>query len=224
MRCVGAKGSLPSPRIGFGSCPALLIVDFQRGWTDPGSQFSIPLDSELEATAALLAAARARGVPVVYTTVGYEELDASTIPMLRKTPRVAAMGPGTWLVEIDPRVAPAEGDLVVGKKHASAFFGTPLASYLTSRSVDSVLIAGCITSGCVRASAVDAAQHGLHALVVEEAVGDRWPEDHAASLRSIDALYGDVVALEAALASLHGLPDTQRFGYGPPENVEESGG
>jgi maleamate amidohydrolase len=191
-----------SPRIGFGSRPALLVVDFQRGWTDADSEFAIPLDTELEATAALLAAARAGRVPVVFTTVSYDELEVTRLPMLRKTPRVTAMRPGSWLVEIDPRVAPAEGDLVVGKKHASAFFGTPLASYLTSRAVDTVLIAGCITSGCVRATAVDAAQHGLNAIVVQEAVGDRSRADHAASLRSIDALYGDIVSLKEALEAL----------------------
>jgi maleamate amidohydrolase len=192
----------PSPRIGFGARPALLIVDFQRGWTDPASEFAIPLDAELGATAALLDAARGSDVPVIYTMVCYEDPEVTRVPMLLKTPRVAAMRPGSWLVEVDPRVAPVEGDLVIRKKHASAFFGTPLASYLISRSVDSVLIAGCITSGCVRASAVDAAQHGLRAIVVEDAVGDRSPDDHAASLRSIDNLYGDVVSLDVARDAL----------------------
>ncbi len=199
-------GAGRAPRIGFGASPAVLVVDFARGWTDPASELSFGLDSELESTAALLAAARAVGVPVVYTTVWYDEAELDAVPMLRKTPRVAALRRGSWLAEVDPRVAPAEGELVLVKKHASAFFGTPLASYLATKGVDSVLIAGCITSGCVRATAVDAAQHGLHALVVAEAVGDRSAEAHSASLRSIDDLYGDVVSLGAAVADLEGRP------------------
>jgi maleamate amidohydrolase len=191
-----------APRIGAGTSPAVLVVDFARGWTDPTSPLSIRLDRELETTAELLAVAREREAPIVYTTVAYDEADLDTVPMLRKTPRVKAMVRGSWLTEIDARIAPADGEPVLVKKHASAFFGTPLASYLTARAVDTLLIAGCITSGCVRASAVDAAQHGLHALVVEKAVGDRSAEAHEASLRSIDALYGDVVSLAEALAAL----------------------
>ncbi len=142
------------------------------------------------------------GAPVIYTTVAYDPEDLDAVPMLRKTPRVAAMQSGTWLTEIDARVAPADADTVLTKKHASAFFGTALGSLLAAKGIDTLLIAGCITSGCVRATAVDAAQHGFRALVVEDAVGDRSPEMHAASLRSIDDLYGDVVSLQETLAAL----------------------
>jgi maleamate amidohydrolase len=193
-----------APRIGAGTRPAVLVVDFARGWTDPASPLSMPLDRELASAAELIAVAREHGAPVVFTTVGYDGADLETVPMLRKTPRVRAMTRGSWLTEIDARIAPADGEPVLVKKHASAFFGTPLASYLDERAVDTLVIAGCITSGCVRASAVDAAQHGLRALVVEEAVGDRSREAHEASLRSIDALYGDVVSLAEALAAFRG--------------------
>jgi maleamate amidohydrolase len=203
---MSASGSPTSaPRVGAGAHPALLVVDLQRGWTDGDSAFALPLAQELAATAALLEMARAGGVPVIYTTVCYDEVEVASLPMLLKAPRVAAMQAGSWLVEIDPRVAPLDGERVIGKKHASAFFGTPLASHVIASRIDSVLIAGCITSGCVRATAVDAAQHGLRALVVADAVGDRSLEDHTASLRSIDALYGDVISLAEAQEVLEGV-------------------
>jgi maleamate amidohydrolase len=205
MRGRESFGSPPrkrAPRIGFGVAPGVLVIDFARGWTDPLSEFSLSLDPQLESAALLLGAARAAGAPVIYTTVAYDSEELDAVPMLRKTPRVAAMRRGSWLTEIDPRVAPADADLVLTKKHASAFFGTSLGSLLAARGIDTLLIAGCITSGCVRATAVDAAQHGFRALVVEDAVGDRSAEMHAASLRSIDELYGDVVSLREALAAL----------------------
>jgi maleamate amidohydrolase len=105
---------------------------------------------------------------------------------------------GSPLTDIDPRLAPAADELILVEKHASAFFGTALASYLVARGVDTLLIGGCIASGCVRATAVDAAQHGFRALVVEDAVADRSPDARAAALRSVDDLYGDVVSLAEA--------------------------
>jgi maleamate amidohydrolase len=198
---------MPSaPRIGYGNRAAVLVVDFARGWTDPDSELSMPLNAELEATATLLAAARDVGAPIVYTTVAYEEAELEAIPMLQKTARVKAMRIGSWLTEIDPRIAPELGDLVLTKKHASAFFGTPLAAHLAEHDVDTVLIAGCITSGCVRATAVDSAQHGLRTLVVEETVADRSLDAHTASLSSIDSLYGDVISLAEAVTRLHESP------------------
>jgi maleamate amidohydrolase len=192
----------PAPRIGFGKRPAVLIVDFARAWTDAASPLSIPLDPQIEATRMLLSVARDAAVPIIYTTVAYDDADLDAVPMLRKTPRVQALLRGTWPTEIDPRIAPADADLVLAKKHASSFFGTSLISHLVTHGVDTLLICGCITSGCVRASAVDAAQHGLRALIIEEAVGDRFEEAHRASLRSIDELYGDVVSLPEAISAL----------------------
>ena len=188
----------PPPRLGPGARPAVLVVDFARGWTDPASPMAGDFDEPVAATAEIVRVARAAGVPVVYTTVEYDEADAERVLMLRKTPRVLALRPGSPWVEIDPRVAPADGDPVLVKKHASAFFGTDLDEQLRRRDVDTVLLCGCITSGCVRASAVDAAQLGFRPLVVREAVGDRDQDAHEASLQSIDALYGDVVSLAEA--------------------------
>jgi maleamate amidohydrolase len=199
------SGDGRAPRVGAGRAPAVVIVDFARGWADPESPLSLPCSAEIAAAARLLERARARGVPVVFTTVAYDPLDLETVLMLRKTPRVARMIAGSPLTDIDPRLAPAADELVLVKKHASAFFGTALASYLVARGVDTLLIGGCIASGCVRATAVDAAQHGFRALVVEEAVADRSPDALAAALRTVDELYGDVVSLAEAEAVLESV-------------------
>jgi maleamate amidohydrolase len=130
---------------------------------------------------------------VAFTTVADKESDHETVLMLHKTPRVAQMRDGSPWTEVDSRIAPLPDELVIVKQHASAFFGTELLEYLRDRKVDTLVIGGCITSGCVRASAVDAAQHGFRALVVADATADRSPSAHAASLLSIDELYGDVI-------------------------------
>jgi nicotinamidase-related amidase len=192
----------PAPRVGAGRAPALLLVDFARGWTDPESPLAVPCEGEVDAAARLLAVARAGGAPVVFTTVAYDEPDLETVLMLRKTPRVARLRAGSPLTDIDRRLAPAAGELVLPKKHASAFFGTPLLPFLVGRGVDTLVIGGLITSGCVRTTAVDAAQHGFRALVVADATTDRTAEARAASLRTIDDLYGDVVTVAEAEEAL----------------------
>jgi maleamate amidohydrolase len=187
-----------APRIGSGRAPALLLVDFARGWTDPDSPLAVPCAAEVRVAAQLLASARAYGAPVVFTTVAYDDADLETVPMLRKTPRVAQMRTGSPLTEVDPRLAPGEGELILVKKHASAFFGTTLLTYLVARGIDTLLICGVITSGCVRTTAVDAAQLGFRALVVADATIDRTAEARAAALRTVDDLYGDVVTCTEA--------------------------
>jgi nicotinamidase-related amidase len=194
-----------APRIGFGERPAVLVVDFARGWTDPASPMAGDFDAPLAACADLLTAARESRVPVAYTTVAYEDNELDNVLMLRKTPRVRILTTGSALTEVDPRVAPRDGELVLVKKHASAFFGTPLEDELRARAVDTLLIAGCITSGCIRTTAADAAQFGFRTLVVREAVGDRSPQANDAALAAIDALYGDVVGLAEARAYLAAL-------------------
>jgi nicotinamidase-related amidase len=187
-----------APRIGAGRAPAVLLVDFARGWTDPSSPMRVPCDAALDAAERLVAAAHSVSAPVAYTTVAYEPDELETVMMLRKTPRVRSMTVGSPLTEIEPRLAPSPGEPVFVKKHASAFFGTALHEHLVARGVDTLLIGGCITSGCVRATAVDAAQHGFRALVVEDATADRSQDAAAESLRTFDSLYGDVISLEQA--------------------------
>jgi maleamate amidohydrolase len=187
-----------APRVGAGHAPALLLVDFARGWTEPGTPLALECAAAVNAAVLLLAAAHEQATPIVFTTVAYDEADLETVLMLRKTPRVAALRAGSALTEIDPRLAPREEELVLAKKHASAFFGTTLLPYLVGNAVDTLLICGLITSGCVRTSAVDAAQFGFRALVVADATADRSPEAHAASLQVVDDLYGDVISLTEA--------------------------
>jgi maleamate amidohydrolase len=194
-----------APRVGWGNSPGLLLVDFARGWTDPHSPISLPLDDQLDCAARLLAATRAAGAPVVFVTSAYEPAELGTVRMLQKTPRVRVLAVGSKEVEIDPRIEPGPDELVITKKHGSAFFGTQLASYLVTQGVDTVIIGGCITSGCVRASAVDAAQHGFRSIVVGDASGDRTVEDHETALRSIDDLYGDVVSTAEVLGYFEGI-------------------
>lgn len=196
----------PAPRLGCGERPAVLIVDLVRGWTDPASPLAADLDETVAAAAQLLTAARSHGAPTVFTTVTYrpDDLDA---PLVRKAPRVACLEEGSPWTELDPRLGVLPDEHVLVKQGGSAFFGTGLAEQLDALRVDTVLLAGCVTSGCVRASAVDAAQHGFRSVVVRDACGDRSPLAHEANLLDIEQRYGDVVRLDDAeryLASLSG--------------------
>src|SRR5262249_37186748 len=188
-------------RVGFGERPALVVVDMIHGFTDPASPLGSNLDAEVAATKRLLAAARGADLPVHFTSIEFHDGSGGS-PFVAKIPAIRTLLPGTRLVAVDDRLEPRATEPVWTKVGASAFFGTPLAAALTYRGVDTVLLAGCTTSGCVRASAVDSCQHGFRTIVVREAVGDRACEPHEANLFDIDAKYGDVVGLEEALAYL----------------------
>jgi maleamate amidohydrolase len=192
-------------RVGFGQSPALLIIDFINAFTDLSSPLASELDPEVEATKTLLILAREKRIPIFFTTVGYDEGYADAGVFIKKVPSLSVLKAGSRLVEIDERLKPEAGEHILLKKYASAFFGTSLWSTLTALRVDTLLITGCTTSGCVRASAVDACQTGFHTIVVEEAVGDRAAGPHHANLFDIDAKYGDVVPLQVALDYLSGL-------------------
>lgn len=189
-------------RVGFGSKPAVLVVDFIIGFTDQASPLASELGPELEATLTLLDAARMTKVPIIFTTTAYDENmeDAGIFPL--KVPSLAQLIRGTKWVDIDPHLRRRPSEPVIEKKYASAFFGTSLASTLTAEGIDTLVITGCTTSGCVRASVVDALQNGFRAIVPRECVGDRSPEQHAANLVDMDGKYGDVVDLAEVLAYL----------------------
>lgn len=192
-------------RVGFGQRPALLAVDFITGFTDLRSPLAGDLDAQLAATNTLLEPARAAGIPVIFSTVAYDaELQEAGV-WVRKIPSNKWLVEGSEWVEVDARLAQRPNETTLVKKYASCFFGTDLAARLVSRQVDTLIITGCTTSGCVRATAVDACSYGFRTIVVEEAVGDRAALPHAASLFDIDAKYGDVVGLEEALGYLGGL-------------------
>jgi maleamate amidohydrolase len=191
-------------RIGYGKHPALLVIDMQLGFTAPEkSRLAGNLDSQVAAINRLIPVARMNGTPIVFTVVAYDPKipgDGGLWP--EKAPTLLELKIGSELVELDPRLQHAPEDLLIVKKYASAFLGTPLASTLVSRGVDTVLVTGCTTSGCVRATVVDAISNGFRPIIPEEAVGDRARDPHDANLFDIDSKYGDVVPLSDALAYL----------------------
>jgi nicotinamidase-related amidase len=190
-------------RAGFGERPSLVVVDVNRGFTDPASPLVCDLDECVGAIARLLEAFRAAELPVVFTTVCYDDFGRQAAAVfLEKIPALGVLAPGSPWVEIDPRIAPLDGEAVLSKYFASAFFGTSLASLLASAGADTVVVTGASTSGCVRATALDALQHGYRVLVPREAVGDRNPAAHEANLYDLDTKYADVVSVEDVLASI----------------------
>jgi maleamate amidohydrolase len=193
-------------RAGFGERPALVVIDVNVGFTDPASPLVCDLDSVVDAIARLLDEARAAAIPIVYTTVAYDEGAKKTAAaFIDKVPALLTLEAGSRWVEIDPRIAPQPGEPVLTKLFASAFFGTPLASLLTAAGCDSVVVTGASTSGCVRATVVDALQHGYRPVVPREAVGDRNSAAHEANLFDIDAKYGDVVSTDDVLEHLEAI-------------------
>lgn len=193
-------------RIGWGRSPALLVVDAVRAYTEPGSPlFLESATGALAAMVSLVGAARAGGFPVLWTTVTYRR-GGREAPLFRaKIPALSVFEDGSPLGAWPGGLGPFAGEAVVAKHFASAFFGTDLASGLTAGGVDTVVVAGFSTSGCVRASALDALQHGFRPVVVADAVGDRDPGVHDANLFDLDAKYADVVGLAEALGSLEHL-------------------
>jgi maleamate amidohydrolase len=188
-----------------GSRPAVLVVDFSRGFTDPESTMGSDLTGEVEATKRLLDAARAKGIPVVFTTIGFESNLKDGSLWLQKAPGLAELQVGGKWVEIDPRLERGEDEVVILKKGASAFFGTNLPSVLVSQGVDTIVLCGATTSGCIRATAVDLLQYGYPTLVPRECVGDRARSPHEANLIDIQAKYADVVPIEDAISYLEGV-------------------
>lgn len=190
-------------RQGMGRSPALVVVDFSYGFTDPDSPLHCDCDDALEATARLLKAFRDRGAPVVFTTVEFDEGGREIGRFfLTKNPAMNELTPGSHWTQIDQRVAPLESEPVLSKLFASAFFGTPLASLLAAAGCDTVVVTGASTSGCVRATAVDVLQHGYRLMIAPETVSDRAPSAHEASLTDINGKYGDVVPLDEMLELL----------------------
>jgi maleamate amidohydrolase len=187
-------------RIERGSRPGLVVVDLTRGFTEAQYPTGSDLTDEVLATARLVDAARAAGLPIVFTICAYSAGGRDGGAWLQKAPGLGILEEGTPLVELDPRLPRGPDDVVIVKRGASAFFGTNLAAVLAAQRVDTVIVAGATTSGCVRASVVDSVQSGFPTLVVRDCVGDRAPGPHEANLFDIDAKYGDVIDLDDALS------------------------
>ena len=182
-------------RIGFGQKPAIVVVDFINAYTTPGSPLYAPgVVDAVRASIDLLDIARRNGILVVYTRVIYSPHGMDGGIFVRKVPVLRKMVEGEPLADIVPELPPAPQDVIINKQYASAFFGTSLAPLLTSQGVDTLVVTGCSTSGCIRATAVDGMQYGFRVVVPQECVGDRHPEPHEANLFDIDSKYGDVVS------------------------------
>lgn len=183
-----------------------MVVDYIVGFTDPSSPLAGDFSRELRATKSLLNAMRRRGFPVFFTTTAYDKAMTEAGVFVRKVPSLAVLQRGSRLVEIDPSLKRRKSEVVIEKQYASAFFGTPLASTLHAQGIDTLIIAGCTTSGCVRATAVDGLQHGLRVMVPRECVGDRAQGPHEANLIDIDGKYGDVMSLAEVVDQIRRAP------------------
>lgn len=193
--------------IGFGSSPAVLVIDLIGAFTDPALPLGSPLESVLEGTRTVIEAAREGGAPIFYTTVAYEDRDFRDAGIwAAKQAGLVTLRAGTPEVEVDRRLGRDPSEPLIVKKYASPFFGTDLLTRLTTLRVDTVVLTGCTTSGCIRAAAVDAVQSGLRPMVVREAVGDRAQAAHDQSLFDLQAKYADVMGIDDVLLHLRRRP------------------
>ncbi len=178
---------------GFGAQPALVIVDFVLGFTDPDQFGGGNIADAIAHTVPLLAHARAQGWPVAHTRVVYADDGSDAGVFTLKAPGLRALTEAAAASQIVPELAPLSGELVVRKRGASAFFDTPLSGWLRMRRVDTLVVAGCTTSGCVRATVVDALQHDFRTVVATDCVGDRALSPHEASLFDMGQKYADLM-------------------------------
>lgn len=183
-------------KVGIGKRPALLIVDFQKAFTNEDSPLggSPLIKAAVSNTKELIALAREENLPIIYTVVGYREdqRDMGLWPL--KVNTLASVTLGSKWVEIDDELEVKPEDIVLTKKMPSAFFNTDLTNILISEGIDTVIIAGCTTSGCIRATAIDSFSYGFRTIIAEECVGDQGIEPHRANLFDINNRYGDILS------------------------------
>ncbi len=185
--------------LAVGQRPALLVVDFQRGFTDPSlSPLASSCEAAIEATNRLIAAIRPHG-PVIFTVCSYSASLQDAGLWHQKCSSLATLMRGTAACDLDPGLEAEAHDLIIEKTQASAFFGTPVAGILTSMGIDTLYVAGCTTSGCIRASVVDALQHGFSPFVVKESCTDRSQQQHDSNMIDMQDKYAEVIDLETAI-------------------------
>jgi len=187
-------------RLSFGKRPALLIVDFVMAYLDPASPLYAQVEDALASNERLLADARAAAIPVFFTNVVYQADGTDGGLFYKKIPSLRVFLEGSPLGAFPPSLQPLDGERVISKQFASAFFGTSLAETLSGEDIDTLLITGLSTSGCVRATALDALQSGFAPFVVREACGDRHSAPHEANLFDLQAKYAEVVSEQEACA------------------------
>ena len=190
-------------RIGFGDRAALLVIDYMKAFTDPSMPFGSNLDKEIADTNRLIDEAHEHSIPVIFSVVWYDEdgfKDAGFWAL--KQGGVSTLKAGTPGVELDARLHRKPTDIVLLKKYASCFYGTDIVARLNSRQVNTLIVTGCTTSGCVRATAVDALQNGYRPIIAKEAVGDRSVAAHEQSLFDLDQKYGDVMSVDEIIGEI----------------------
>ncbi len=196
-----ALSNLHQNQLGLGRSPALLVVDMINGFTDPACPLGSNCPEVVAANIELLTAFRDRALPIFFTSVVYHN-DQQASVFRAKVPALNVLTPGSHWVDIDSRMGRLASEPLVEKQWASAFYGTDLNSQLRALDVDSLVVTGLTTSGCVRASAVDGLQNNYQTVVALEAVGDRNPEAHQANLFDLNAKYADVLSVAEIIAGL----------------------
>lgn len=189
-------------RLGFGRWPALIIVDFVMAYLEPESPLYAGVEDTLESCKRVLAAARQAEIPVVFTNVSYHSDGTDGGIFFRKVGALKVFVHGSPLGNFPKGLQPKAGEVVVTKQYASAFFGTSLCATLTSQGIDTLIVTGLTTSGCVRATALDAMQYGFVPIVVSDACGDRDERPQQSNLFDLQAKYADVLAESEVIAWL----------------------
>ena len=192
--------------LGYGERPALLVVDFTNGFADPQMLGGGNIVSAIDNTVPLLAAARAARLPIVFSTHAYAADGSDFGLFVQKNHTLRQLLVGSPLTAIAGKLAPMKGEFVLTKRHPSIFFATDVSGWLAARRVDTVIVCGCTTSGCIRATVVDALGFGFRPIVVRDCVGDRALEPHEANLFDMEQKYADVVSLDSVLVHLGARP------------------
>ncbi len=189
-------------RLGFGERAALLIVDFVNGFDDPEQFGGGNISEACDNTVGLLEACRGFGLPIAHTRVVFDAEGGDENVFCRKVPPLRDLSEETDASQVVARLAPRPGEIIVRKRLPSAFFGSDLAANFTARRVDTVIVAGCVTSGCIHASVLDAMSHGFHPILVSDCVGDRDLEAHEVNLRVLGQIYADIMTRDEVIAEL----------------------
>jgi maleamate amidohydrolase len=191
-------------RTGFGGRPALLVVDFVNGFHDPEILGGGNIPEAAAAAVPLLAFFREAGLPIAFTRIVYAADGSDASLWCEKVPRLRDLTESAWASQVVPSLTPEPGELVVRKTQASAFFGTPLAAWLVSKGIDTLVVAGCTTSGCVRASVIDAMSLNYRTVIATDCVGDRALGPHDANLFDMGQKYSDLLTRDEIISELKG--------------------
>ncbi|MBM3504993.1 MAG: isochorismatase family protein [Alphaproteobacteria bacterium] len=189
-------------RLGFGERPAVILIDFVEAYFDKTSPLYAGVDAALASAMRVRDAARRAGVPVIYTNVVYSQGGYNGGMFIKKVPTLHIMEKGRPMGAWPKGLTPNDDELVISKQYPSAFFGTSLSSTLTAHGIDTLILTGLTTSGCVRATCIDTVSYGFRPMVVREACGDRDARPHEANLFDMNAKYADVVGEQETIAYL----------------------